>query len=133
MASATSFREIIGAAPSTASTNDSTLVIIDAQNEYAEGKLKVSGVEFSRKAIADLLKKYRDAKGNIVHIVHDTPEGAPVFTPNTRLAEEFDELAPRDGEKVIRKQFPGSFAGTDLSEHLEKIDSKKVVLTGYMV
>lgn len=55
-----SFREIIGAAPSTASPKDSTLVIIDAQNEYAEGKLKVSNAPESRKAIAGLLKKYRD-------------------------------------------------------------------------
>ena len=29
-----SFREIIGMQPSTASTSDSVLVIIDAQNEY---------------------------------------------------------------------------------------------------
>lgn len=133
MASATSFREIIGVAPSTASPADSTLIIIDAQNEYAEGKLRVNNVESSRKAIAGLLKKYRDANGNIVHIVHGTPDGAPVFTPNTKLAEEFDELKPKDGEKVIKKNYPGSFASTDLEEHLQKIGSKKVVLTGYMV
>jgi nicotinamidase-related amidase len=133
MASATSFREIIGVPPSSASPTDSTLIIIDAQNEYAEGKLKVNNIESSRKAIADLLKKYRDVNGNIVHIVHGTPEGAPVFTPNTKLAEEFEELTPKSGEKVIQKNYPGSFAGTDLQEHLEKAGSKKVVLTGYMV
>ncbi|KAI1842176.1 hypothetical protein JX265_001463 [Neoarthrinium moseri] len=132
MASATSFRDIIGVTPSTASPSDSTLVIIDAQNEYAEGKLKVSNVDSSRKAIADLLKKYRDAKGSIVHVVHATPDGAPVFTPKTSLAQEFEELTPKDGEKVIQKQYPGSFAGTDLQDHLEKVGSKKVVLTGYM-
>lgn len=133
MASATSLREILGAPPSSASPTDSTLVIIDAQNEYAEGKLKVANVESTRKAIADLLKKYRDAKGNIVHVVHAVPEGAPIFTPNTKLAEEFGELTPKDGEKVIAKNHPGSFAGTDLGEHLEGLGSKKVVLTGYMV
>ncbi|WYZ38311.1 hypothetical protein EsH8_III_000225 [Colletotrichum jinshuiense] len=134
MASATSFRQIIGAPPSTASATDSTLVIIDAQNEYAEGKLTVVDVATSRKAIAALLEKYRNAKGSIVHVVHDTPEGAPVFTPKTRLAEEFDELTPRDGEKVVRKNYPGSFAGTDLQEFLEAQGErgKKVVLTGYM-
>ena len=36
---AASFRELIGVTPSTASPKDSTLVIIDAQNEYAKGKL----------------------------------------------------------------------------------------------
>jgi len=37
-----------------------------------------------------------------VHVVHGTPEGAPVFTPGTELAEEFKELQPKSesGEKV---------------------------------
>ena len=43
----------------------------------------------SGKVIADLLDKYRKANGKIVHILHQTPEGAPVFTPGTDLAEEF--------------------------------------------
>jgi nicotinamidase-related amidase len=133
MASATSFREIIGVPPSTASPKDSSLIIIDAQNEYAEGKLKVKNVDTSRKAIANLLEKYRQANGNVIHVVHQTPDGAPVFTSNTPLAAEFDELAPKGDEKVIVKHYPGSFAGTDLQEQLEKAGSKKVVLTGYMV
>jgi nicotinamidase-related amidase len=116
--------------PSTASVADSTLIIIDAQNEYAEGKLKCSNTASSRKVIASLLEKYREGNGKIVHVVHDTPDGAPVFTPGTKLAEEFDELAPKDGEKVIHKNYPSSFAGTDLHKHL---GGGKIVLTGYMV
>ena len=128
-----SFREIIGVGGSTASPKDSTLVIIDAQNEYAEGKLKVSNAPESRKAIADLLKKYRDANGKIVHVTHQVPEGAPVFTPQSHLAEEFEELTPKQGEKVIKKQHPSSFIDTDLDEHLKGSGGNKVVLTGYMV
>lgn len=63
---AQSFRELLGAPPSTASPNDSTLIIIDAQNEYAEGKLKVSNAPETRKAIAALLKKYREGEGKVV-------------------------------------------------------------------
>jgi len=132
MASATSLRTILGASPSTATTSDSTLIIIDAQNEYAEGQLKVSNVASSRKVIASLLQKYRDANGKIVHVMHSVPDGAPVFTPKTKLAEEFDELKPKDGEKIIHKQHPGSFAETDLQEYLKKENTKKIVLTGYM-
>lgn len=131
--SAQSFREIVGRSPSSATTKDSTLIIIDAQNEYAEGQLKVFDAPTSRKAIESLLNKYRDAGGNVVHIVHDTPEGAPVFTPGTKLAEEFEELTPKSGEKVIHKEHPSSFADTDLQQHLESLGSKKIVLTGYMV
>ncbi|KAG8675866.1 phospholipase C type enzyme [Fusarium poae] len=132
MASATSFRELIGVQPSSASPTDSVLIIIDAQNEYAEGKLQVANVAESRKVIAALLEKYRAANGSIVHVVHATPEGAPVFTPGTNLAQEFDELKPKDGEAIIQKNYPGSFAKTDLQEVLDKTGKKKVVLTGYM-
>lgn len=130
---ALSFREMTGASPSTASPSDSTLVIIDAQNEYAEGKLKVTNAPETRKAIAGLLNKYRDAGGKIVHVKHSVPEGAPVFTPKTKLAEEFDELTPEDGEKVIEKIHPSSFADTTLHDYLRGVGGLKIVLTGYMV
>lgn len=130
---AQSFRETIGVGPSSASPSDSALVIIDAQNEYAEGKLKVTNAPETRKAMAGLLKKYRDAGGKVVHVKHIVPEGAPVFTPNTKLAEEFDELAPQDGEKIIEKNHPSSFADTELNDYLKGNGSSKIVLTGYMV
>ncbi|KAI1283527.1 Isochorismatase-like protein [Xylaria sp. FL0933] len=129
---AKSFRQTIGVSPSTASTSDSVLVIIDAQNEYASGLLKTENVESTRAANAALLEKYRAANAPIVHVVHKTPDGAPVFTPGTPLADEFDELKPRDGENVVVKQVPGSFTGTQLQEIIEKTGRKKVVLTGYM-
>lgn len=125
-----SFREILGAPPSTASPSDSTLVIIDAQNEYASGKLKVSDPSSTRKAIAGLLKKYRDGNGKVVHVTHQVPEGAPVFTPNSELAEEFEELASKDGEMQIKKVHPSSFAETKLHE---MVGGGKIVLVGYMV
>lgn len=68
----------------------------------------------------------------MVHIVHQTPAGAPVFTPDTDLAKEFSELTPKGGEKVIGKQFPGSFTGTDLGSFIKGTGKGKIVLTGYM-
>ncbi|KAL4962996.1 putative isochorismatase family hydrolase [Aspergillus stella-maris] len=135
--SAQSFRQTIGLPRSTASIHDSTLVIIDAQNEYANGKLAVSDVSSSRKVISDLLAKYRTANyngRNIIHVVHATPAGAPVFTPDTDLAKEFEELTPESGEKVITKNFPNSFASTDLHTYLSGLGDigKKIVLVGYM-
>lgn len=125
--------DILGIAPSTASPTDSVLIIIDAQNEYADGKLRVSEIATSRPAIAALLEKYRSAKGKIIHIKHSVPDGAPVFTPGTALAEEFDELKPMNGEGVIEKKFPGAFAETRLKKDVEGFGLKKVVLVGYMV
>ncbi|KAK7414927.1 phospholipase C type enzyme [Neonectria punicea] len=132
MSSPLSFRQMVGVSPSSASVKDSALIIIDAQNEYAEGQLLISGVETSRKVIASLLEKYRQGNGTVVHVVHATPDGAPVFTPKTRLAEEFEELTPRAGEKVIVKNHPSSFSGTELDKYLKSVSFKKIVLTGYM-
>ncbi|RDL41674.1 uncharacterized protein BP5553_01653 [Venustampulla echinocandica] len=126
------FREIIGIAPSTASTSDSVLLIIDAQNEYINGLLKTENVDSSRQAIVSLLAKYRAANAPIVHIVHETPAQAPVFTPGTDLAKEFAELEPKSGEHAVTKLYPGSFAGTDLDEIIKKTGRNKLVLTGYM-
>ncbi|OQE44739.1 hypothetical protein PENCOP_c002G08681 [Penicillium coprophilum] len=136
MSSAKSFRQILGAPPSTASTSDSTLIIIDAQNEYATGLLAVEKVGESRKVISKLLEKYRqNGNGkNIVHVVHEVPAGAPVFTPGTTLAQEFEELTPKPNEKVVTKNFPSSFAKTDLHEYLQGLGEvgQKIVLVGYM-
>jgi nicotinamidase-related amidase len=87
-----SFRQLLGMPPSTASPTDSALLIIDAQNEYASGALTVTNAESSAKAIADVLAKYRKAGGKVIHVLHKTPEGAPIFTPGTELAEEFKSL-----------------------------------------
>ena len=133
MASATSFRSLFGIPPSKANPSDSTLIIIDAQNEYDSGKLAISNTQASRAAIGDLLSRYRNADGKIVHVTHHVPDGAPIFTPGTELANEFDELKPRPGELTVTKQFPGSFTQTDLDELLKKEGTKKVVLCGYMV
>merc|ERR1711977_496180 len=84
---AKAFRELIGVGPSTASTKDSVLVIIDAQNEYANGQLKTENVASTRKAISSLLEKYRATNAPLVHIVHQTPSGAPVFTADTRAQQ----------------------------------------------
>ncbi|KAF1362874.1 Isochorismatase hydrolase [Lizonia empirigonia] len=129
---AKSVRQILGVPPSTASPSDSALLIIDAQNEYATGHLKVTNAETSGKVIASLLEKYRAANGKVVHILHKTPEGAPIFTPDTPLSEPFPSLKPKDGEEVIWKGHPGSFAETNLEEVLKSSGIKKVVLTGYM-
>lgn len=125
-----SFRSLLGVPASHPTPSDSVFVIVDAQNEYDHGALAIADVASSRKVIHNVLEKYREAKGDVVHVVHGTPEGAPVFTPGTELAEEFEELRPVGGEKVVRKVKPCSFSDTELHGHLKKLGKKKVVLGG---
>ncbi|TVY42625.1 Isochorismatase-like protein asqB, partial [Lachnellula cervina] len=99
---------------------------------YATGHLETSNVASTRKAISTLLEKYRAASAPLVHIVHETPTGAPVFTPATDLAKEFAEVEPTPSEKVLGKQHPGAFTGTELDGYLKSTGRSKVVLVGYM-
>ena len=39
-----------------------------------------------------------------------------MFTPGKPLAEEMEAVKAKSGEKMIHKQHPGSFAGTELLE-----------------
>lgn len=163
--SGASFRTLAGIPPSTATTKDSILVIIDAQvqwissqtpdprsastsstisillivnlnqNEYATGALTVTNLSTSRPAIASLLQKYRKAGANVAHVVHVVPDGTPVFTPGTPLADEFEELRPdpsNPNEVVVKKRFPGAFAETNLDEVIKGTGLRKIVLVGYM-
>jgi len=95
-----SFRSFLGLPPSNPTPKDSVYVIVDAQNEYDHGLLAISNVAESRANIGAVLKKYRDAGGDVVHVTHTTPDGAPLFTPGTELADEFEELKPKEGEMV---------------------------------
>lgn len=99
----TTFRNLLGIPASTASPADSALIIIDAQNEYASGALTVTNAPASGKVIAELLEKYRAANGKVIHVLHKTPDGAPIFTPGTALAEEFKELTPKVCPAVLPK------------------------------
>nr|GAT43087.1 predicted protein [Mycena chlorophos] len=124
--------------PRSLRASDSILIIIDAQNEYAYGELAISPpiLAASRPVIKALLERYRSAGAGIVHVVHDAPAGAPIFTPDTTLAKEFDELAPLpgDSEITVHKRWPGAFTETTLRSDLDKLapGQKNLVLVGYM-
>lgn len=86
MSEAKSFRQLAGIPPSTASTKDSVLVIIDAQNEYAKGALKIKNVDASRKVIKELLERYRADGGQVIHVLHQVSSASTrTSTTRTRL------------------------------------------------
>lgn len=122
-----SFRSLIGVSPSKPTPNDSVFVIVDAQNEYDHGQLAISDVESSRAVIGDVLRKYRDAGGDVVHVRHDTPEGAPLFTPGTELAEEFDELRDEGGREKVSDGCFCSFVFFYCSSFFYFFSQKKLV------
>lgn len=63
---------------------------------------------------------------------HTAGDGAPIFNLKDASGDFIGDLRPQDNEKIIVKQAPSSFTGTDLHETLQKLKTKQVVLTGYM-
>lgn len=128
---AQTIRSILGIPASVPSVADSVLVIIDAQGEYASGLLKVARAVETRAVMKALLDRYRAAGSyNVIHVVNDVPEGAPIFTPGTPLAAILPELEPVNGEPVVHKVHASAFTGTTFKEELDKTGRKKLVVVG---
>src|ERR1700754_2245579 len=105
--------QMAGAAPTPATMADGVLVIIDAQREYTDGLLPLTGVGPAVEALAVLLEKARKAKAPIVHVRHKGSPTGKAFNPTLSGFEIVKELTPREGETVIDKALPNAFAGTE--------------------
>ena len=111
--------------------SESTLLIIDAQNEYRSGALPLTGVDAAVEEIAALLTRARAAGAPIVHVQHrGRPGGA--FDLEAERGRIMREVAPESGEPVVTKPLPNAFAETDLAEKLEDAGRKQLIVTGFM-
>jgi len=123
--------ELAGAPAGTPHLNDSVLIVIDAQHEYVDGKLPLSGVKTALAEIGALLARARKAGVPIIHIQHrGRPGGA--FGPDTPGFAIADAAAPAGTETVIEKSLPNAFAGTTLGKALESLGRKQLIVTGFM-
>ncbi|MGN6584711.1 MAG: cysteine hydrolase family protein [Rhizobiaceae bacterium] len=110
---------------------DVVLIIIDAQNEYVNGKLPLPGVKPALANIARLLVRARADGGRIIHVQHRGRAGG-AFDPAARGFAIADEASPRAGETVIEKPLPNAFANTTLNDSLTSMGAKRLVLAGFM-
>jgi len=122
--------QMAGATPSPATMADGVLVIIDAQREYTDGLLPLSGVGGAVDALAVLLEKARQAGAPVVHVRHQGKGKA--FNPASTGYEIVAPLTPRSGETMVDKALPNAFAGTDLAKILTGIGRKNLIVGGFM-
>ena len=124
--------QMAGAAPTPATMANGVLVIIDAQREYTDGLLPLSGVATAVEALAVLLGKARKAGAPIVHVRHKGSPTGKAFNPTLSGFEIVRQLAPRDGEMIVDKGLPNAFAGTELANHLKASGRKNLIVGGFM-
>jgi len=126
-----SLRDIVGLGQEPGQLHDSALIMIDLQNTYRRGVMRLHGVEPAIAEAAKLLEIARDLKVPVFHIQHDGGVGTP-YDIHAEIGAIADEVAPISGEPVITKSYPNSFVQTDLDERLKAIGIQKIMLAGFM-
>jgi nicotinamidase-related amidase len=109
----------------------STLVMIDCQNTYTRGVMELDGVSAALDEAAALLDRARTAGIPIIHIQHSDGPGS-LYDIDGESGAIVSQVAPRDGEVVVVKQYPNSFVQTDLDERLKTMGATNLVLAGFM-
>ncbi|HHW2561751.1 TPA: cysteine hydrolase family protein [Pseudomonas aeruginosa] len=96
----------------------STLLIIDAQEEYRSGALRLPGLDAAAAEIGVLVQAARASGTPIVHVRHLGIQGG-LFDPQGPRGQFLPELQPEAGEKVVEKRLPNAFSGTELHDLLQ--------------
>ena len=124
-------RDVSGLGNEAPSLKGSVLVMIDLQNTYREGIMKLDGVEPAIVEAAALLKRAREAGIPIFHIQHDAGAGSP-YDVTGDIGAIAVEVAPQHGEETIVKNYPSAFVGTPLQDKLAATGAKDLILAGFM-
>lgn len=124
--------EMVGVKPEAVRLSESVLIIIDAQREYVDGKLRLDGIEASLKEAALVLGCARKAGTPVIHIMHQGKAGGVLFKPDGPYIEIANPVTPLPNETIVTKTLPNAFAGTNLEELLAHTGRKNLIVIGYM-
>ncbi|HET8703317.1 cysteine hydrolase family protein [Castellaniella sp.] len=110
------------------------LLVIDVQNEYFTGRLPIAypPVEQSLRNIGQAMEAAREAGIPVIHVLHDSPEGAPLFAPDSDGWRPHPILASPAADHTVHKTRASAFMGTDLADWLGARDIDTVTVVGYM-
>lgn len=123
--------ELSGGSAVPARLSEATLLLIDIQNEYAEGPIALPGFEAAARRAAGLLARARALGAPVIHVRHmGRPGGA--FDPEAPRGRIHTSVTPVEGEAVVEKTLPNAFAGTTLDEVLAALGPRPLVLAGFM-
>ncbi|WP_077848349.1 cysteine hydrolase family protein [Clostridium puniceum] len=108
-------------------------ILIDVQNEYFAGKLKVTYPNPSN-SLNNILKVMDYAKENniIIIVVQHTSLWGETFVKGTKEWEIHLEILKKHYDYIIEKNKPSSFHKTNLEEILKKENIAGIVISGYM-
>ncbi|WP_059413316.1 cysteine hydrolase family protein [Cupriavidus basilensis] len=124
--------DLAGASRAPSAWQAATLVLVDHQREYVDGKLPLAGMPAAVAACAELLALARRHGSPVVHVVHHGRAGSGgAFDPEGPYAALIEGLDARDGEHTVAKGLPNSFAGTTLAALLAQLGRKELIVGGF--
>jgi nicotinamidase-related amidase len=123
--------EIAGVPVAPPRLSDAVVVVVDAQREYVDGALPLSGIGAALEEIGRLLARARASAVPVIHVVHQGPPGG-LFAPGSLGFAVAAPAAPAPNEVVLHKRLPNAFASTDLAERVAALKRKQVVIVGFM-
>lgn len=124
-------RTLSGLPDTPANWAQAALVLVDCQNTYREGVMRLDGVEPALEEARKLLDRARALGRPVIHIQHDAGEGSP-YDIRSPIGQIALPVAPQSGEAVVVKHYPNAFVGTDLEAKLRTAGLQQVVLAGFM-
>ncbi|RGD55508.1 cysteine hydrolase [Kitasatospora xanthocidica] len=127
----TTLRTLNGLDEQPAALGDATLIMIDYQNTYVRGVMELEGWQEALDAGADLLARARDAGAPVIHVINDGGEGTP-YDIRAEIGRIHPSVAPAEDERVVVKQAPDAFVGTELGDLLDAAGRRDVVVAGFM-
>lgn len=123
--------QMAGVQPAAVSIRGSTVLVIDAQNEYLDGALPLPGAADALQRIGALLERARQLGARVVHVKHKGRPGG-LFDPEAPGGQIARMAAPAPDEVVVEKNLPNAFAGTNLDSELAAAPTKRLIVAGFM-
>ena len=131
MAASQTLREVTGMGFDYAGLKNSALIMVDCQNTYRHGIMQLTNIEPALIEAKKLLEMARVLNVPIIHIQHDAGVGSP-YDVTAEIGQISSEVAPKNGENVITKNYPNAFIATPLEAQLKSLGIENVVIAGFM-
>ena len=110
------------------------LVVIDVQNEYETGGLRIEypPVAESLRNIGRAMDAAQQAGIPVIVVQQMAPESAPLFAAGSHGGALHEVVAGRPRDHLVPKTLPSAFAGTDLADWLAAHGIDTLAVVGYM-
>ena len=124
------FTELFGFNHPAARLSEAVVIVIDMQREYLDGSVPLPNLQAAVTGAAQLIARAHAQKTPVIHVVNKGPKGNLLFNDEGPFYAELSDIAAREGESVVIKHLPNSFAGTNLQEIIAHTGRKQLIIAG---